>query len=385
MFYFLVFLFVLFNKNYIVSQEFDDYKNYSKRENDFKLVEIFKGLNNPFGLSILNDKNLLITEKGGRLLKVNVETGESKNIEHPIPSIKFNSKGFFSQQGGLLDVYFNSEDEFIYFSYSHDFKERKNLRKSGYSTALARGKLVDNKIEDFQILLVARPETQKNIHWGSRIVIKEDYLYAGFGERGEGNIAQNPKTHPGSIIRINKDGTLPHDNPAFKNNPEWLPEIYSIGVRNPQGIAISPYNGEVLFSQHGPRGGDNIAKVLSGGNYGWNEVAWGGTEYSGRKIGDTPFKKKFVKPIKVWVPSIAVGNIGFYNGKAFKEWNGDLLVTATKTEMLLRLDYFDGNIVGEEIILQGEIGRIRDFEIDDKGEIYIIVDEENSSLWKLSK
>ena len=191
--------------------------------------------------------------------------------------------------------------------------------------------------------------------------------------------------HPGSIIRINKDGTLPHDNPAFKNNPEWLPEIYSIGVRNPQGIAISPYNGEVLFSQHGPRGGDNIAKVLSGGNYGWNEVAWGGTEYSGRKIGDTPFKKKFVKPIKVWVPSIAVGNIGFYNGKAFKEWNGDLLVTATKTEMLLRLDYFDGNIVGEEIILQGEIGRIRDFEIDNKGEIYIIVDEENSSLWKLSK
>ena len=123
MFYFLVFLFVLFNKNYIVSQEFDDYKNYSKRENDFKLVEIFKGLNNPFGLSILNDKNLLITEKGGRLLKVNVESGESKNIEHSIPSIRFNSKGFFSQQGGLLDVYFNSRDEFIYFSYSHDFKE----------------------------------------------------------------------------------------------------------------------------------------------------------------------------------------------------------------------------------------------------------------------
>ena len=95
MFYFLIFVFVLFNKNYIVSQEFDDYKNYSKRENDYKLVEIFKGLNNPFGLSILNDKNLLITEKGGRLLKVNVETGESKNIEHSIPSIKFNSKGFF--------------------------------------------------------------------------------------------------------------------------------------------------------------------------------------------------------------------------------------------------------------------------------------------------
>ena len=95
--------------------------------------------------------------------------------------------------------------------------------------------------------------------------------------------------------------------------------------------------------------------------------------------------KKFVKPIKVWVPSIAVGNIGFYNGKTFKEWNGDLLVTATKTEMLLRLDYFNGNIIGEEIILQGEIGRIRDFEINAKGEIYIITDEENSSLWKLSK
>ena len=385
MLHFFIFIVILFNKNIIFSQEFDDYRNYNKKTNDYKLVEIFKGLHNPFGLSFLNEKNLLITEKGGRLLKVNVETGVSNNVEHSIPSIKFNNNGFFSQQGGLLDVYFNSKDEFIYFSYSHDFNQSENFKKSGYSTALARGKLVDNKIESFQILLVAEPQTQKNIHWGSRIVIKEDYLYAGFGERGEGKIAQNPKMHPGSIIRINTDGTFPHDNPAFKNNPEWLPEIYSIGVRNPQGIAISPYNDEILFSQHGPRGGDNIAKVSRGGNYGWNEVAWGGTEYSGRKIGDTPFKNKFVKPIKVWVPSIAIGNIGFYNGEAFKEWNGDLLVTATKTEMLLRLDYFNENIVGEEIILQGEIGRIRDFEINDKGEIYIIVDEENSSLWKLSK
>ena len=131
MFNFLIFVLVLFNKNYIVSQEFDDYKNYSKRVNDYKLVEIFKGLNNPFGLSILNDKNLLITEKGGRLLKVNVESGESKNIEHPIPSIRFNSKGFFSQQGGLLDVYFDSKDEFIYFSYSHDFKKSNNLKNLG--------------------------------------------------------------------------------------------------------------------------------------------------------------------------------------------------------------------------------------------------------------
>ena len=221
--------------------------------------------------------------------------------------------------------------------------------------------------------------------WGSRIAIKDDILYVGFGDRDKGMIAQDPTKHPGSIIRIKTDGSIPLENPYFNGFKTWLPEIYQIGLRNPQGIAVSPHDGEIYFSQHGPRGGDNIGKVKFAGNYGWKDIAWGGTEYSGRKIGKEAFKNIYDKTLISWVPSIAVGNINFYKGNSFHEWNGDLLVSSTKTKLLLRLRFNEGKIIEEEIIIKNnpKIGRIRDFEIDSKGDIYIISDDKNSSLWKI--
>ena len=368
----------------LYSQELENYKNYKISKNKYNLIEIYKGLDHPFGLSFMDEKNLLITEKGGKLMKINTETGISREIKHTIPSVKFNNKSLFPQQGGLLDVYFNTNDNLIYFTYSHQFKNGKGLN-DGSSTAIARGKLVKDKIENFQILLLAHPKEFINKHWGSRILIKNDYLYAGFGDRDRGNVAQDSSNHLGSIVRIHTNGTLPKQNPAFSGYADWLPEIFLIGVRNPQGIAISPKNDEIFFSQHGPKGGDNISKVSFGANYGWKKIAWGGTEYSGKKIGKSNFDKKFEKPLKVWVPSIAVGSINFYSGETFREWEGDLIVSATKTNMLLRLDYSDGNFIDEEIILKDKIGRIRDFTINNEGDIFIIVDEKDSSLWKLTK
>ena len=134
----------------------------------------------------------------------------------------------------------------------------------------------------------------KNIHWGSRIVINKNLLYAGFGERGLGMIAQDPSKHPGSIIRIYIDGSIPKDNPHHTNKPNWLPEIYQIGVRNPQGMAISPKNKKIYFSQHGPRGGDNIGILKKSGNYGWKVVAWGGTEYYEQKLELNLLKKNMI-------------------------------------------------------------------------------------------
>ena len=337
-----------------------------------------KGLNHPWGLTFIDEENLIVTEKNGGLLKININSKKVTKIKHKINSIPFDG----SDQGGLLDVLY--DNGFLYFSYSHQFEETKTSKKL-YSTAIARGELVDNEIKNLELLLLGKPKLSKNIHWGSRIVINKNLLYAGFGERGLGMIAQDPSKHPGSIIRINIDGSIPKDNPHNTNKPNWLPEIYQIGVRNPQGMAISPKNKKIYFSQHGPRGGDNIGILKKSGNYGWKVVAWGGTEYYGAKIGTEPFKKKYDLPIISWVPSIGVGQINFYSGNTFPEWDGNLIVSATKAGLLFRLVLENDKVVEQEIILNNEIGRIRDFEVGANGDIFLIVDDNDSSLWHLSR
>ena len=374
----MILLFLFDSQNIVAKDEFSNFQDYEKTKTKFSLKEITKGINHPWGITFINDDDLLVTEKNGKLLKINTKTGKKIEIKHDIQNIKYKGNFFGSAQGGLLDVLYNKN--FVYFSYSHI-----NEGKKSYSTAIARGKLMDNIIKELEILLIAKPGLMTNKHWGARIAIKGEHLYTGFGDRGLGMIAQDPKKHPGSMIRINVDGSIPKNNPKFKNLLNWLPEIFQIGIRNPQGIAISPHDDEIYFSQHGPRGGDNIGKFEFGGNFGWKNIAWGGTEYTGKKIGNNPFNSKYNKPIISWVPSIGVGNIDFYKGEIFSEWNGDLLVCATKENLLLRLIYENNKIVNKEIILQNEVGRIRDFEIDSEGSIYLIIDDENSSLWKLSR
>ena len=377
-YFFKLFFFVFFFNNLYAEVSVHDFKKYKVVTEKLKLKEVVKGLNHPWGLTFIDEENLIVTEKNGGLLKININSKKVTKIKHKINSIPFDG----SDQGGLLDVLY--DNGFLYFSYSHQFENTKTSKKL-YSTAISRGKLIDNEIKNLELLLLGKPKLSKNIHWGSRIVINKNLLYAGFGERGLGMIAQDPSKHPGSIIRINIDGSIPKDNPHHTNKPNWLPEIYQIGVRNPQGMAISPKNKKIYFSQHGPRGGDNIGILKKSGNYGWKVVAWGGTEYYGAKIGTEPFKKKYDLPIISWVPSIGVGQINFYSGNTFPEWDGNLIVSATKAGLLFRLVLENDKIIEQEIILNNEIGRIRDFEIGANGDIFLIVDDDNSSLWHLSR
>ena len=371
---FLLFFFIPYNS--FAEKNFSNFKKYRTTDSNFKFEKISNGLNFPWGMTFIDEDNLIITEKNGGLIKVNKNNGESTKIKHNIKSIEYQS--FRNTQGGLLDVLYHKG--FLYFSYSKSFSGQET---QGSSTVIARGKLINNQIKNFKILFISKPLLKKNIHWGSRLIIKNDHLFASIGERGLGMIAQDPTKHPGSIIRINLDGTVPNDNPAFIDKPHWLPEIFLIGVRNPQGMVISPNNDKIYFSQHGPRGGDNIGIIFKGGNYGWKDVAWGGTEYYGAKIGTSAFKKKYNKPIISWVPSIGVGQINFYKGQTFSEWDGDMLVGATKKRLLIKLKIEENRIIDEEIIINQTIGRIRDFEIDTKGDIYIITDDFDSSLWRL--
>lgn len=364
--------------------DFSNYKNYKKSNINLNIHKISKEtFSYPWAITFLDKYNILMTEKNGNLFKINTFNGDRTQIRHNIPHIEFKHG-----QGGLLDVYKHS-DGYIYFTYSHDFKDKiKNGKFSNYSsTAIARGKLENDEIAKLETLLIAKPKLVSDKHWGARIAIKDDFLFVGFGERDKGMIAQNPQEHPGSIIRIKTDGSIPADNPAFMGYDDWLPEIFQIGMRNPQGMAISPESGEIIFSQHGPKGGDNIGVVKFAGNYGWKDIAWGGKEYSGRKIGTTAFKDKYNKNLITWIPSIGIGNIQFYEGKVFHEWNGDLIISATKTKLLARLVFRGTEIIDEEIIVEDDkrIGRIRDFEIDQKGNIFVISDESAGYLWKISR
>ena len=364
--------------------DFSDYKTYKKSKINLNIQKISQEkFHYPWAITFLDRDNILVTEKKGNIFKINTSNGDRFKIKHNIPHIEFRHG-----QGGLLDVYKHS-DGYIYFTYSHDFNDKTKIgRLSNYSsTAVARGKLQNNEIVDLETLLIAKPKLDTDKHWGARIVIKDDLLFVGFGERDKGMIAQNPQKHPGSIIRIKTDGTIPNDNPAYLGFEDWLPEIYQIGMRNPQGMAISPKNGEIYFSQHGPMGGDNIGIVKFAGNYGWKDIAWGGKEYSGRKIGKKDFKDIYNKNLITWVPSIAVGNIQFYKGETFYEWKENLIVSATKTKLLARLVLDGPKIIDQEIIIKDDkrIGRIRDFEIDHEGNILIISDSSPSYLWKISR
>ena len=277
-------------------------------------------------------------------------------------------------QGGLLDVLY--DDNNVYLSYS----EKRDGWKT--STSVAKGRFDINNIQ-FKNIFRADPPIDSGYHFGSRIVKKNNHLYISAGERGKGMIAQDASKHPGSIIRINLDGSIPKDNPKFKGKENWLPEIYQIGVRNPQGMALSPFDNKIYMTNHGAKGGDWFGTANHGENYGWKILGWGVTNYSGTKIGPK-WKPGFTKAIKYWVPSIAVSAMAIYKGDEFKEWNGDALITSLKDQSLRKIKFKDNEFISEQIIFQGNIGRIRDIKIQkETGELYMLSD--NGELWRMYK
>ena len=332
-----------------------------------KLEEILSGLNGPWSLSFIDENRILITEKPGNFFLADIK---NKNLIKIIHNLNILVDG----QGGLLEVlYFNN---YVFASYS----EKRGKGKS--STSVARA-LFDEKELKFKNIFRAEPPINSGYHFGSRLIIKDNLLYITAGERGEGMIAQDPTKHPGSIIRIHLDGKIPKDNPKFRGNENWLPEIFKIGVRNPQGMDLSPFDNKIYLTNHGAKGGDWFGEARYGENYGWKILGWGGTNYTGTKIGPK-WKPGFTKAIKYWVPSIAASSMVIYKGEEFKEWNGDALITSLKDQSLRRIKFKDNNLISEKIIFKGVIGRIRDIEIQaNTGKIFLLTDQ--GSIWKLHK
>ena len=335
--------------------------------NEHKLEEIIKGLNNPWSLSFMTEEDVLITEKSGSLLKINLTNKKINKFTHNLNILE-------DGQGGLLEVLFKNNE--IYVSYS----ENRGGGKSSTSVAKA---LITNSNLNFKNIFRAEPPINSGYHFGSRLVIKDNHLFITAGERGKGMIAQDAQKHPGSIIRINLDGSIPNNNPKFENKENWLPEIYQIGVRNPQGMALSPFNGEIYLTNHGAKGGDWFGIAKKAENYGWKILGWGGTNYTGTKIGPK-WKPGFTKAIKYWVPSIAASSMIIYKGNEFQEWNGDALITSLKDQSLRKIKFKNNNFIKEDIIFKEIIGRIRDIEIQrTTGEIFLLTDL--GSVWRLYK
>ena len=337
------------------------------KSEDFRLNQLISGLNSPWSLTFKNQNEILITEKSGQILLVNLENNKIQKIKHNLDVLE-------DGQGGLLEILYYYETVFVSYS------ENRGNGKSSTSVASAK---FDYENLNFKNIFRAEPPINSGYHFGSRLVIKDDFLFITAGERGQGMIAQDPAKHPGSIIRIHLDGKIPKDNPKFKGKDNWLPEIYQIGVRNPQGMDVSPYNNKIYLTNHGARGGDWFGEAKYGENYGWKILGWGGTNYTGTKIGPK-WKPGFSKAIKYWVPSIAASSMVIYKGREFKEWNGDALITSLRDQSLRKIKFKDDKFINEQIIFKDKIGRIRDIEIQEKtGEIFLITDQ--GSVWKLSK
>ena len=336
--------------------------SYSKNYKFTKIIE----LNEPWGSSFINKDELIITEKNGKIKIVNINSGEVSEVDHNLNFLKVG-------QGGLLDIL--HKDNFLWISYSEDRGDWKT------STSIAKAKL-EKKELNFKNIFQAEPPIDSGYHFGSRLALKGNYLFASAGERGQGMIAQDPTKHPGSIIRIHLDGSIPKDNPKFEGKTDWLPEIYQIGVRNPQWLTLSNYDGKVYLSNHGAKGGDWFGEAKKGENYGWKILGWGGKNYSGTKIGPK-WKPGFTKAIRYWVPSIATSAITIYEGNEFKDWNGHALITSLKDKSLRKLIFNDLSNVKEDLIFKNKIGRIRDIQVHpSSGKIFFLSE---GGLWLMEK
>ncbi|WP_428429634.1 PQQ-dependent sugar dehydrogenase [Pararhizobium sp.] len=352
----------------------DDPKQFTTEKIAVQVDTITSGLDNPWSVEVLPDGAYIVTELGGTLRII--RGGKASQPISGVPEVARQG------QGGLLDVALDpgfADNRTLFLSMAAE-------NDNGYGTAIVRAVLSkDGKsLTQVQELFRMNKFTSKGQHFGSRIVVAADgSLFFGIGDRGERDRAQDMRDHAGAILHIKPDGSIPADNP-YKDGKAGLAELWSKGHRNPQGITIDPDNGQLLTVEHGARGGDEINTPEPGKNYGWPLITFG-KDYSGVKIGVGQAADGYEQPLHYWDPSIAPGAIDVYRGAMFPQWNGNLLVTALKSELLARLERDDsGAVVAEERLFEGEFGRIRDVKVAPDGSILMLTDGDDGALLRVS-
>ena len=334
-------------------------------ENSLDIQRITGSLDFPWSVTFLDNCEYLVTEKRGRLYHYN-STGKRTLVKH---TLKVSPGG----QGGLLDVVAArdfTESRQIFLTYATG--DSQGLRALGVSSAEL---VIDNsQLSNEKTLLVARPGEQSTFHFGSRIVEAIDgTLFITHGDRGNRESAQDPGNYNGKLLRINRDGTVPNDNP-FVSQAGVLPEIWTFGHRNPQGAGLD-LNGNLLTSEHGARGGDEVNLIEKGRNYGWPIISYG-TFYTGDKIGIGTALEGMEQPKHYWDPSIAPSGLMVYSGKLWPEWQGHVFVGSLKFDYIAILDpKSDWREVAT--IQLPETKRVRDVREAPDGTIWFLAEDRN--------
>jgi len=323
---------------------------------EYRLETFASGLSLPWSIAFLPDGSALVTELGGQLRRIDVDGEVSGPIEN-VPAV------YFAGQGGLFDVLLHpgfSRNGLIYLSFAEG-----GPKSNG--TAVARGKLVGNRLQNVAVIYRNMPRKDTPVHYGGRMAFLADGTLLlttgdGFDYR---EAAQDVSSGLGKVIRINDDGSPARGNP-FPDSPY----VYSYGLRNPQGLAVSR-SGIIWLHDHGPRGGDELNRIEPGVNYGWPAITYG-LDYSGAIISPYTEWDGMAQPEYYWVPSIAPSGLVIYEEDLFPQWQGDLFVGALVEREVRRLDLVDGKVVAEEVLFSELDDRIRDLRTGPDGALYIL-------------
>jgi aldose sugar dehydrogenase len=338
------------------------------------VTEVATGLAKPWGLAVLPDGKLLVSEKAPGALRIVDAAGKVSSPVAGLPAV--DARG----QGGMMGVGVPG-DGYVYWSYAEP-------RGEGNGLAVARGRLVDGaapRMEDVKVIFRMMPSLDSVQHYGGRMVfLPDDRMFITLGERSilAGRMqAQDLASHLGKIVRINRDGSIPRDNP-FVGKASARPEIWSYGHRNVLS-AVLDGKGRLWEVEHGPKGGDELNLVARGKDYGWPTITYG-EEYSGKPIGKSiTAAPGMVQPVYYWDPVIGPSGAALVSGKLFPEWRGNLLVGGLASKSLVRLVLKDDKVVGEERLLADRADRIRDVIEAPDGAIWLITDAEKGKLLKV--
>ncbi len=339
----------------------------------YQIETIAEGLDYPWSIAFLPDGAMLVTERSGKLRRIR----DGKLLDKPVSGVP---DVYAAGQGGLFDVVLDPDYELndtLYLTYAHG-KRRAN------ATRVAKAKFDGAALRNLTVLFTAMPLKSTAHHFGGRMVFLPDGSFLlttgdGFNYREE---AQELDNHLGKVVRLNRDGTAPRNNP-YVGRVGALPEIWSYGHRNPQAIVHDADTGTVYIHEHGPRGGDELNVIEPGRNYGWPAITYG-IDYSGAQI--TPYTELpgMEQPLVYWVPSIAPAGMAYYDGKLFSEWHGDLFVAALAERTVRRLDLEDGEVVDQEILFATLGYRFRDVRVGPDGALYLLTDSSNGKVLRVA-
>lgn len=333
----------------------------SDTDENYTLETVVSDVSVPWGMDWLPDGSMIVTERSGEMYLY--EDGELSPPLNGVPEVWANG------QGGLLDVRVHPDYEetgWIYISYSSPEGD-----EDGANTAIMRAQLNEERsgLTNNEVIYKAEPNTRRGQHFGSRIEFdQEGYLYFSIGDRGNRDVnPQDIMRDMGKIYRLHADGSIPDDNPFV--GQEGLDAIYSYGHRNPQGMDMHPETGEIWTHEHGPRGGDEVNKIVKGENYGWPVISYG-INYSGTEFAEDTARAGMMQPNWYWDPSIAPSGMTFVTSDTYPEWQGDLIVGSLKFNYLVLCNMDENTIASEEILFEG-IGRVRSVEQGPDGYIYV--------------